>query len=242
MRLIDTEAACLHTGRSREVLYRWAREGRVRRFGSRAARLWDLDELPGRLPGQFTPEPPERRPDAAAHDKQLHPYGADAACRTEPTSPTLMERLGGRKASMTAMYARLEEEQRPERERKERQARERLRSAEKAGRGRIAELLGCEYPEGAVVYYLRFCCRVKIGTTNNLVKRLLDIPHDELLAVESGDRELEAVRHGQFGESRAKGEWFDMTPSLFEHLLNLRGGQPWTHMPDSWIRGLPPTT
>lgn len=236
MILADTEAACLYTGRTRETLYRWAREGRIHRYGARARRLWDLDELPGRVPGQFVPEPPERR----VGGKQLSPYVVDdLSCRTDSTPPTLTERLGGREAAMAAMYGKLDEEQRPERERKER---EDSRLTEKAERRRIAGLLGCEYPEGAVVYYLRFCCRVKIGTSTNLMRRLIGVPHDELLAVESGDRELETLRHREFSANRIKGEWFDMTPSLFQHILDLRGGKPWTHMPDSWIRSTQPST
>lgn len=47
-RLVDTEAAEHWTGRPREVLYRWAREGRITRYGKRApmAARWDLNELP----------------------------------------------------------------------------------------------------------------------------------------------------------------------------------------------------
>lgn len=62
MRLVDTEAAELHTGRPRDVLYRWAREGRLTRHGTREARRWDLEELgPAHIPGQPLPEPPKRR-------------------------------------------------------------------------------------------------------------------------------------------------------------------------------------
>lgn len=60
-RLADTEAACLYTGRPRDVLYRWARERRITRYGSPERRLWDLDELPVHIPGRPLPEPPKRR-------------------------------------------------------------------------------------------------------------------------------------------------------------------------------------
>lgn len=60
MRLADTEAACLYTGRPREVLYRWARERRIRRHGTRVARLWDLDVLPPAVPGEPLPKPPRK--------------------------------------------------------------------------------------------------------------------------------------------------------------------------------------
>ena len=45
MKLITTPEACLVTGRTREVLYRWAREGRISRHGTRERRLWDYREL-----------------------------------------------------------------------------------------------------------------------------------------------------------------------------------------------------
>lgn len=61
VRLADTEAACLYTGRPREVLYRWAREGRVDRYGTRTARLWDLDAMQPRVPGKPLPAPPPIR-------------------------------------------------------------------------------------------------------------------------------------------------------------------------------------
>lgn len=60
MRLADTEAACLYTGRPRGTLYRWAAEGRIARHGTRAQSraLWDLDELPACIPGEPLPKPP----------------------------------------------------------------------------------------------------------------------------------------------------------------------------------------
>lgn len=55
-RLVDTEAACVYTGRDRHTLYRWAREGRITRYevrrGSGALnRGWDVLELPARGSG-----------------------------------------------------------------------------------------------------------------------------------------------------------------------------------------------
>lgn len=171
------------------------------------------------------------------YDQQLHPYIVDGYGRTDSTPPRLLEEYGSREAIMAEVYAWAEEQQRPERERQECEARE----AEEAERQRIAEVLGRGYPDGHVVYYLRFCCRVKIGMSRNLAGRLLQIPHDELLAVEPGEREVEAARHRQFNATRVNGEWFEMTSDLFQHLLSLRGGKPWTHMPDSWIRGTRPS-
>lgn len=73
-----------------------------------------------------------------------------------------------------------------------------------------------------VVYYLRFADRVKIGTTQNLTKRLGVIPHDELLATEPGSAPLEARRHRQFAADRIVREWFKMSPELMAHIEGLR--------------------
>lgn len=61
MRLADTEAACVYWGCSRRILFRWASEGRLRRYGTRGRRLWDLDTMKPRAPGEPLPEPPKRR-------------------------------------------------------------------------------------------------------------------------------------------------------------------------------------
>ncbi|MFE6222992.1 helix-turn-helix transcriptional regulator [Streptomyces sp. NPDC057854] len=48
-RLVDTEAAVLYTGRDRQTLYRWAREGRITRHkvgGAGRRVMWDVLELP----------------------------------------------------------------------------------------------------------------------------------------------------------------------------------------------------
>lgn len=79
-------------------------------------------------------------------------------------------------------------------------------------------------PPGQVVYYIKFCCRVKIGTTAMLEARLAELPHDALLATEPGDRTLEQKRHKQFADSRITGEWFTYTPALEAHVLAVRKG------------------
>jgi Meiotically Up-regulated Gene 113 (MUG113) protein len=163
--------------------------------------------------------------------KQVHPYIADGYGRTDATPETLIERLGGREAAWEAARPVLDGMERRRLERWAEEAAEACR-----------ELATLVHPDGQVIYYIRFCCRVKIGTTMNLDQRLAAIPHDELLATEPGDRHMERQRHYQFAASRTVGEWFDMTPELFRHLLDLRGGKPWTHMPDSWIRGMQPST
>lgn len=47
-RLVDTDCAVMWTGRTRETLYRWAREGRIERHGRRTPQgaRWNLNELP----------------------------------------------------------------------------------------------------------------------------------------------------------------------------------------------------
>lgn len=71
-----------------------------------------------------------------------------------------------------------------------------------------------------IVYYLRFGDRIKIGTTTNLRNRLQSLPHDEVLVTEPGDRDLEQMRHAQFGHARVskRGEWFHMHPDLMSHI------------------------
>lgn len=57
--LVPTEVACVHIGRPRTTLYRWAREGRIRRYGTRAERLWDLRDIKDQwwAPGVDAPFP-----------------------------------------------------------------------------------------------------------------------------------------------------------------------------------------
>ncbi|MDR6867669.1 hypothetical protein J2Y69_002273 [Microbacterium resistens] len=61
----------------------------------------------------------------------------------------------------------------------------------------------------AVVYYLAFGSRVKIGTTTDLPGRMQALPHDELLAFEFGSYDVERSRHQQFAHARVVGEWFE---------------------------------
>ena len=85
-------------------------------------------------------------------------------------------------------------------------------------------------PRVDVVYYLRFDDRVKVGTTANLRQRLGAIWHEELVALERGDRHRERMRHGQFAATRHPGtEWFAPSPELEAHLVALRAGvdDPW---------------
>lgn len=60
MILAETEAACLHWGCSRRYLYKLAAEGRLERYGTVRQRLWDLDAMAPRKPGEPLPKPPEK--------------------------------------------------------------------------------------------------------------------------------------------------------------------------------------
>jgi len=81
-----------------------------------------------------------------------------------------------------------------------------------------------------VVYYLRLDTRIKIGTTGNLGQRMRRLWHDELVAIESGDRVLEQSRHEQFAQYRlGSSEWFDLSPEIADHVrrLSIGAGDPW---------------
>jgi hypothetical protein len=78
----------------------------------------------------------------------------------------------------------------------------------------------------SLIYYLRFCCRVKIGRTRNLATRLESLPHHEVLATESGGPSVEAGRHRQFGALHDMGEWFTYGPELQAHVRTLQGASP----------------
>ncbi|MEU1973303.1 GIY-YIG nuclease family protein [Microbacterium sp. NPDC019599] len=96
---------------------------------------------------------------------------------------------------------------------------------------RHGELVDGELPPPRldVVYYLRYADRVKIGTTSNPRRRFAAIWHDDLLALERGDRRLEHARHVQFATERfGTTEWFAISDALMAHLDGVRGGiEPW---------------
>lgn len=84
----------------------------------------------------------------------------------------------------------------------------------------------------AVVYYLRWADRIKIGTSTNLPGRLRSLYHDECLAVERGGIKVERQRHRQFEAARIPNqlEWFRATPELVSHINDMRraNGEPLT--------------
>lgn len=76
----------------------------------------------------------------------------------------------------------------------------------------------------AVVYYVTFGDRIKIGTTTNLRQRLADTQYDRLLATEPGGYAVERQRHRQFGHLRVttRGrEWFSASPDLLAFIATL---------------------
>lgn len=73
-----------------------------------------------------------------------------------------------------------------------------------------------------VVYYIRTCCRIKIGHTIDLTRRMAELSPDEILATEPGDRELERARHQQFAAYRVRGEWFRDSPALAAHIRGVK--------------------
>lgn len=73
-----------------------------------------------------------------------------------------------------------------------------------------------------LVYFARFCCRIKIGVSNNALRRVFDDLHcDELLGVEIGGRDREAALHRQFAHCRIRGEWFESNPDLLAYIASL---------------------
>ncbi|WP_205670219.1 GIY-YIG nuclease family protein [Amycolatopsis sp. CFH S0078] len=77
------------------------------------------------------------------------------------------------------------------------------------------------------VYYLRVGKLIKIGTTENLRRRLTQYPPgSELLAIEPGGENLEHRRHCEFRASLAeRKEWFVPSPELIAHVNRLRKQQ-----------------
>jgi hypothetical protein len=65
-----------------------------------------------------------------------------------------------------------------------------------------------------VVYFLRFGDRVKIGTSGNLIERLREVPHDEVIGTIPGNATVEREWHARWADLRIKGEWFHATPEL----------------------------
>lgn len=67
-----------------------------------------------------------------------------------------------------------------------------------------------------IVYFIRFRDLIKIGTTQDLTRRLTAIPHDELLRTVPGGPDTEAQWHLRFRHLHVRGEWFRDEPELRE--------------------------
>src|SRR5690606_13297058 len=72
------------------------------------------------------------------------------------------------------------------------------------------------------IYYVRTCCRIKIGFTTNMSARMRDLKPDEILATEYGTMRTEAMRHEQFASDRIRGEWFRESPALTAHIKAIK--------------------
>ncbi len=59
-RFLSTADAMKWTGRTRQALYRWAREGRITRYGDERQALWDVIELPEKGAGKRKPPPRQK--------------------------------------------------------------------------------------------------------------------------------------------------------------------------------------
>lgn len=94
------------------------------------------------------------------------------------------------------------------------------RAAEEGARQRSD--LALTHDGRGIVYYIQFDTRIKIGTTTNFRKRMDQLPHDLILAVEPGGVFLERQRHKDFAAYRITGEWFSMGPELMQHIAMLR--------------------
>lgn len=69
---------------------------------------------------------------------------------------------------------------------------------------------------------------MKIGITNNILKRVKDLrtgTSGELIvmAMEPGSTKIEQIRHKQFADERRQGEWFVCSPKLIQHAFNTWG-------------------
>lgn len=74
----------------------------------------------------------------------------------------------------------------------------------------------------ALVYFARFCCRIKIGISEDPCSRVFAGLHcDELLGLEAGGRDRESQLHRRFAHCRIQGEWFERHPDLLAYIADL---------------------
>ncbi len=73
-----------------------------------------------------------------------------------------------------------------------------------------------------LVYYALFGSRIKIGTCGSMRSRIDALPRGvKILATEPGGHDVERMRHEQFADCRAGGEWFRPTRALLRHVALL---------------------
>ena len=65
-----------------------------------------------------------------------------------------------------------------------------------------------------MIYIVRLGDTVKIGFSRNPETRLLQIPHEEIIAMFPGTFKTERALHERFAHLRVTGEWFRSTPDL----------------------------
>lgn len=71
------------------------------------------------------------------------------------------------------------------------------------------------------VYYIKFRDVIKIGTSQNAMARIADLPCEEILGLEPGGIKIERERHRQFAETRVLKEWFLDEPGLRAHIAEM---------------------
>lgn len=87
--------------------------------------------------------------------------------------------------------------------------------------------VGYEQVDTSVVYYIIHGNRIKIGTSKNWRRRLVNLPHDRVLALEPGSNGVEKQRHRQFASIRFEGsEWFAEDDDLWDHIVNVAESNP----------------
>jgi hypothetical protein len=79
---------------------------------------------------------------------------------------------------------------------------------------------------GSMVYYMKFSDRVKIGTSIDLKRRLEEVTNDCLMATEPGDTVTEKERHSQFKQYHIRGDWFELSDAIIEHITCVRNKYP----------------
>lgn len=72
------------------------------------------------------------------------------------------------------------------------------------------------------VYFIQFSDRVKIGFTEDVARRLRELPYDRVLAVTPGSLTQERRFHKQFRQMHVRGEWFRAEPELIAFTATLQ--------------------